>query len=84
MLTSMVKRVDVAIYTLAMSAKNNTWKTGTTVLGLKEQGVGLAMDANNEKLVSAEVKKKLATAEADIVAGKIKVAVYTPETGCKY
>ena len=84
MLTSMVKRVDVAIYTLAMSAKNGTWKTGTTVLGLKEQGVGLAMDANNEKLVSAEVKKKLATAEADIVAGKIKVAVYTPEAGCKY
>ena len=84
MLSSMVKRVDVAIYNLAMSVKNGSWKTGTTVLGVKEQGVGLAMDANNAKLVSAEMKAKLAAAEADIGAGKIIVAVYTPEAGCKF
>lgn len=84
MLTSMLKRVDVAIHGIAMSAKNGTWKPGTTVLGLKEQGVGLAMDQHNAKLVSEETKKKLAAVEADIVAGKVKVATYTPEAGCKY
>jgi len=84
MLSSMVKRVDVAVYNIAMSVKNGTWKPGTTVLGVKEQGVGLAMDANNAKLVSADMKAKLAAAEADIGAGKIKVAVYTPEAGCKF
>ncbi len=84
MLSSMMKRVDVAVYTLAMTGRGDTWKSGTTVLGVKEQGVGLAMDTNNARLVSAEMKSKLGTAEADIVAGKIKVAVYTPDAGCKY
>jgi len=54
------------------------------VLGLKEQGVGLAMDQNNAKLVSDATKKKLAAVEADIVSGKQAVANYTPENGCKY
>jgi basic membrane protein A len=84
MLTSMLKRVDNAIHAIALSAKNGTWKPGVTVLGLKEQGVGLAMDQHNAKLVSDETKKKLAAVEADIVSGKVKVATYTPEAGCKY
>jgi basic membrane protein A len=84
MLTSMLKRVDVAVYSVAMAAKNGTWKPGTTVLGLKEKGVGLAMDEHNAKLVSADMKKKLDAAEADIVAGKIKVANYMADNTCKY
>jgi basic membrane protein A and related proteins len=84
MLTSMLKRVDVAVFNLAMAAKNNQWKAGTTVLGVKEQGVALAMDTNNAKLVSEDMKKKLAAAEADIVSGKIKVANYTEAGSCKY
>lgn len=84
MLTSMLKRVDNAIHAIALSAKNGSWKPGTTVLGLKEQGVGLAMDQHNAKLVSDETKKKLAAVEADIVSGKVKVANYTPEAGCKF
>ncbi|RQP21520.1 BMP family lipoprotein [Piscinibacter terrae] len=84
MLSSMLKRVDNATYGIAMAAKNGTWKPGLTVLGLQEQGVGLAMDQYNAKLVSEDTKKKLAGVEADIVSGKIKVATYTPEAGCKY
>jgi basic membrane protein A len=84
MLSSMMKRVDVAIHTTAMAAKNGTWKPGTQVLGLKEQGVALAMDQHNAKLVTADMKKKLDAAEADIVAGKVKVANYSSDTGCKY
>ncbi|WP_435870054.1 BMP family lipoprotein [Eleftheria terrae] len=84
MLTSMVKRVDNAVYTIAMAAKNGQWKPGTVVLGVKEQGVGLAMDQHNAKLVTPEMKKRLQAAEADIVSGKLKVALYSADGGCKY
>ena len=79
MLTSMVKRVDVAVYTLS---KKTT--PGVTVLGLKEGGVDYAMDQHNEKLVSAEMKKKVDAAKADIIGGKIKVADYMADNACKY
>ncbi|HQX59797.1 MAG TPA: BMP family ABC transporter substrate-binding protein, partial [Burkholderiaceae bacterium] len=62
MLTSMLKRVDVAVYNVS---KNH--KPGMSVLGLKEDGVGYALDKNNEKLVSADMKKKVDAAKADII-----------------
>jgi basic membrane protein A and related proteins len=79
MLTSMVKRVDTAVYN---SAKQST--PGVTSLGLKEGGVDYALDQYNEKLVSAEMKKKVDAAKADIIAGKIKVADYMADNTCKY
>lgn len=39
-LTSAVKRVDIAVYNAFMAAKNGTWKPGQRVLGLAEDGVG--------------------------------------------
>jgi basic membrane protein A len=79
MLTSMVKGVDVAVYNVAKAHK-----PGISVLGLKEGGVGYALDANNAKLVSAEMKKKVEAAKADIISGKIKVADYMADNACKY
>lgn len=79
MLTSMVKGVDVAVYNAAKSHK-----PGVTVLGLKEGGVGYAMDIHNAKLVTPDMKKKLDAAKADIVSGKIKVADYMADNACKY
>ena len=79
MLTSMVKRVDNAIYN---SAKKST--PGVTALGLKEGGVDYALDQHNAKLVSAEMKTKVDAAKADIIAGKIKVADYMADNACKY
>ena len=79
MLTSMVKRVDTAIYN---SAKKST--PGLTVLGLKEGGVDYALDEHNAKLVSADMKKRVDAAKADIIAGKIKVADYMADNACKY
>ncbi len=76
-LTSMVKRVDVAVYNAMKSAQTNTWKAGVQSLGLKEDGVGYALDANNEKLITADMKAKLDAAKADIIAGKIKVTDVT-------
>src|SRR5207302_751247 len=52
MLTSMMKRVDLAVYNAFMSAKNGTWKAGVTSLGLAEDGVGWALDDNNKALIT--------------------------------
>lgn len=79
MLTSMVKRVDNAVYN---SAKKTT--PGLTVLGLKEGGVDYAMDQYNAKLVTPEMKAKVDAAKADIIAGRLRVADYMADNACKY
>ncbi|MGR6807726.1 BMP family lipoprotein [Sphaerotilus natans] len=84
MLSSMVKRVDVAVFQIAKSVKDSSWKSGVQVLGLKENGVALAMDEHNAKLITLEMKKKLDAAQADIVAGRIKVADYMADNACRY
>jgi basic membrane protein A len=84
MLTSMLKRVDVAAYNTYKSAKDGTWKPGVQVLGLAEGGVGWALDEHNEKLVSAEMKASLDALKADIIAGKIKVHDYMADNTCTY
>ena len=80
MLTSMLKRVDTAVYNVAMGQT----KPGITVLGLKEGGVDVALDEHNAKLVTADMKKRVDAARADIIAGKIKVADYMADNACKY
>ncbi len=79
MLTSMLKRVDVAVYQ-AITA----YKPGVTVLGLKEGGVDYAVDDDNAKLLTADMKKKAEAAKADIISGKIKVADYMADNACKF
>jgi basic membrane protein A len=75
-LTSMVKRVDLAVYDAMKNAKDGTWKPGLRVLGLKEDGIAVAIDDNNRKLINAEMEQKLTAARADIISGKIKVTDY--------
>ena len=65
MLTSMLKRVDVAAYNTFKTALDNTWKPGIQVLGLAEDGVGWALDEHNQDLVSASMKGKVEQARAD-------------------
>lgn len=75
-LTSAVKRVDVAVFKAFSEAKNGTWKAGQVVLGLAEDGVGYSLDEHNRKLITPEMEKKLEQAKAEIMAGKIKVSEY--------
>ena len=79
MLTSMLKRIDIAVYQAIVA-----YKPGVTVLGLKEGGVDYAMDDNNAKLVDADMKKKVEAAKADIISGKIKVTDYMTANACKF
>ena len=83
MLTSMVKRVDLAAYNSFKAAKDGTWKAGITVLGLKEGGVDWALDQDNEKLVTPDMKAKVEAAKADIISGKIAVHDYMSDNACK-
>jgi basic membrane protein A and related proteins len=78
MLTSLLKRTDVAVYQAFKGVQ-----PGVTTLGLKEGGLDLAFDENNAKLVSAEMRKAVDTAKADIIAGKIKVIDYTAAKTCQ-
>ena len=82
MLTSMVKRVDLAAYTTYDQALKGTWKSGITVLGLAEGGVDWALDDNNASLVNADIKAKMAAIRGDIVDGTIAVHDYMATNSC--
>jgi len=84
MLTSMVKRVDIAAYNVFKSAKEGTFKPGVSALGLAEDGVAWAYDEYNKALISDEMKKAVDQAKADIISGKIKVHDYMSDNSCKY
>jgi basic membrane protein A len=78
MLTSMIKRVDLAVQQAFKGIK-----PGVTVLGLKEGGVDYALDQHNAKLVTPEMKARVDQAKADIISGKLKVIDYTVANSCR-
>jgi basic membrane protein A len=82
MLTSMVKRVDLAVYESFMQMKNGTWKGGITYKGLKEGGVDWVVDKDNRKVVSPELEKKVNEAKTNIINGKVKVHDYRTTSSC--
>ncbi len=79
-LTSMLKRVDVAVYD-AMTAGVDV-ETGVFTLGLAEDGVGYAMDENNAELVTDEMTAAVEEAKAKIVAGDLEVVSYYANDSC--
>jgi basic membrane protein A and related proteins len=81
-LTSMLKRVDVATYNAFTDEKNGKWTPGVVVLGLAEEGVGAAFDENNAKLITPEMKAAVDKATADIVSGAVKVHDFREDKAC--
>ena len=81
-LTSMLKRVDNAVYDGFMSVKNGTWKAGVTEKGLKEGGVDWALDENNRKLITPAMEVRIKQASQDILSGKVKVVDYRAANSC--
>jgi basic membrane protein A len=82
MLTSMVKRVDLAIYDSFTQVKNGTWKAGVTHRGLKEGGVDWVLDKDNRKVVTPAIEKRVNEAKTNIINGKIKVVDYRVANSC--
>jgi basic membrane protein A len=82
MLTSMVKRVDVAAYNAFKTAMDGTWTPGIQDLGLAESGVDWAVDEHNKALITTDIQAKVDQAKADIIAGKIMVHDYMSDNAC--
>jgi basic membrane protein A and related proteins len=83
-LTSMVKRVDIAAYDTLKSAKDGTFKGGVNVLGIAEGGVDWAVDEHNAKLITPAVREAVEEARKKITAGQIKVHNYETDSKCPY
>ena len=82
MLTSMVKRVDVAAYQYFMDTHKGMFSAGVMQLGLAEDGVDWAVDEHNQALVAGEIEAAVAAAKAGIIAGEIAVHNYEDDQAC--
>ena len=83
-LTSMLKRVDVAAYDTLTSAKDGSFEAGVSILGLAENGVDWAIDENNKPLVTLAVHEAVENARKAIVGGDIKVHNYDDDQTCPH
>ena len=72
-LTSMVKRVDNAVYNAVKAKVEGNFKAGVQVFGLENDGVGYAMDQHNEKLIRPEWLREVEEAKRKIISGEIQV-----------
>ena len=84
MLTSMVKRVDQAVYNAFKEAEVGDWQTGIEALGLAEGGVDWALDDNNRDLVSTEMETQVNDIKQAIIDGEITVHDYMADNNCEY
>jgi basic membrane protein A len=75
-LTSMLKRVDVAVYDVIKDSQAGKFTGGTVRFGIKNHGIDYAIDQYNEKLVPSDVRKKVDKIKAEIESGKISVPDY--------
>ncbi|MEO1561961.1 MAG: BMP family ABC transporter substrate-binding protein [Pseudomonadota bacterium] len=81
-LTSMLKRVDVAAYNTMMDAMNGEFTAEVLNLGLAEGGVGWALDEFNRELISADMEAAINEASEKIAAGEIMVHDYRSDNSC--
>jgi basic membrane protein A and related proteins len=79
-LTSMMKRVDNAVYESFKEGVD--LKPGINVMSLANDGVGYAMDENNAALVTADMQAAVDKAAADIKAGTLVVHDYMSDNTC--
>lgn len=79
-LTSMLKRVDVAVYE-AMKA-GDAVETGVFTMGLSDEGVGYALDDNNASLITDEMQASVDEARQKIIDGNLDVVAYYTDDSC--
>lgn len=72
-LTSMVKRVDNAVYSIVEDVVGHHFQAGFHVYGLDKDGVGYAMDEYNKDLITPAMLKSVEEAKQKIIKGEIKV-----------
>src|SRR5438034_5377214 len=72
-LTSMVKRVDNAVYQIVRDRVDGRKVGGIHVYGLDNDGIGYAADQYNKDLLSPETVRAVDEARQKIISGQIKV-----------
>ena len=72
-LTSMVKRVDTAVFDTVKDLKDGKWQGGVREFGLADQGVTWVYDDRNKAQIPGAVKARVDSLQAEIIAGRIHV-----------
>ena len=79
-LTSMLKRVDLAVEEAFTGGAD--LETGVIALGLAEDGVGYALDEHNASLISDELQGMVEDYRGRILSGDLAVHDYTMDDSC--
>jgi basic membrane protein A len=72
-LTSMVKRVDNAVYDIVNDVKNKRFQGGVHVFGLDKDGVAFSLDQHNQPLIDPSILQEVEGARQKIIKGEIQV-----------
>jgi basic membrane protein A and related proteins len=72
-LTSMVKRLDNAVFQIIQDKVNGKFQGGVHVYGLPNEGVGYAIDQDSKDLISPDIIQQVEAAKQKIINGQIKV-----------
>jgi basic membrane protein A len=72
-LTSMVKRVDNAVYDIVNDVKNKRFQGGVHVFGLDKDGVAFSLDQYNQSLIDPSTLQEVEAARQKIIRGEIQV-----------
>ena len=83
-LTSMLKRVDVAAYETLKDAKDGNFTSGVKILGAAEGGVDWALDDNNWPVMNPTIVKAVEAAKTDIISGRVKVHDWFTSESCPH
>lgn len=81
-LTSMRKRVDLAVYRTFMDVREDRWTAGIRSLGLKEGGLDWVVDKHNKALITPDMKAAADAAAGAIASGAVTVHDTTKDGPC--
>lgn len=80
-LSSMLKRVDVAVFDTIRNAKTGAWMGGTKRYGLENLGIDLAIDEFNQKLFDPKLQAEIDSLRKKIQKSEIHVTDYYEKNG---
>lgn len=72
-LTSMVKRIDVAVFEAAKRVKDGVFKGGVYEFGLAQDGVAYVYDDNNRALISDAIRQRVEALKQEVITGRVIV-----------
>ena len=79
-LTSMLKRVDNAVYDAMTQGAD--LETGFNIMGISNGGVGYALDEHNASLITTDMQASVDAASGQIASGALAVHDYMSDNSC--